>query len=46
VLTEAGIDVIQAISVVDRSDGAAGRRIGQRGIPFVALLRPADLGVG
>jgi orotate phosphoribosyltransferase len=45
VLTEAGIDVVQAISVVDRSDGEAGRRIGQRGIPFVALLRPADLGV-
>ncbi|HUP14592.1 MAG TPA: orotate phosphoribosyltransferase [Acidimicrobiia bacterium] len=45
VLTEAGIDVVQAISVVDRSGGAAGRRIGQRGVPFVALLRPADLGV-
>lgn len=46
VLTEAGIDVIQAISVVDRSDGAAASRIGQRGIPFVGLLHPADLGVG
>ena len=45
VLTEAGIDVIQAITIVDRSGGVAGRRIGQRGIPFVALLRPADLGV-
>jgi len=45
VLTEAGIRVVQAISVVDRSGGAAGRRIGQRGIPFMTLLRPADLGV-
>jgi orotate phosphoribosyltransferase len=45
VLTEAGIEVIQAICIVDRSGGSAGRRIGQRGIPFVALLRPADLGV-
>jgi len=45
VLIEAGIDVIQAITIVDRSGGVAGGRIGQRGIPFVALLRPADLGV-
>ena len=45
VLIEAGVSVVQAISVVDRSGGAAGRRIGQRGIPFVALLSPADLGV-
>ena len=45
VLEEAGIEVIQAITVVDRSSGVAGGRIGQRGIPFVALLRPADLGV-
>jgi len=45
VLTAAGIEVIQAITILDRSDGVAGRRIGERGIPFVALLRPADLGV-
>jgi orotate phosphoribosyltransferase len=45
VLTEAGIDVLQAISIVDRSGGTAGSRIGQRGIPFVALVRPVDLGV-
>jgi orotate phosphoribosyltransferase len=45
VLAEAGIKVVQAITVLDRSDGVAGGRIGQRGIPFVALLRPADLGV-
>lgn len=45
VLSEAGIEVIQAITIVDRSGGLAGRRIGERGIPFVALLRPADLGV-
>ena len=45
VLSKAGIEVVQAISVVDRSNGVAGGRIGQRGIPFVALLRPADLGM-
>jgi orotate phosphoribosyltransferase len=45
VLTEAGMGVIQAICIVDRSGGRANSRIGQRGIPFVALLRPADLGV-
>jgi orotate phosphoribosyltransferase len=45
VLTAAGIEVVQAISIVDRSGGVAGGRIGQRGIPFVALLRPTDLGV-
>ena len=45
VLVEARIAVVQAVCLVDRSDGRASRRIGQRGIPFVALLRPADLGV-
>lgn len=45
VLTESGMKVIQAISVFDRSGGLAGGRIDQRGIPFVALLRPSDLGV-
>ena len=45
VLTAAGIEVIQAITILDRSNGLAGRRIGEQGIPFVALLRPADLGV-
>lgn len=45
VLRDAGIVVVQAISLVDRSQGAAERRIGHRGIPFVGLLRPLDLGV-
>ena len=45
VLGDAGIEVVQAICLVDRSGGLAGRRIGEQGIPFVALLRPADLGV-
>ena len=45
VLVDAGIEVVQVICLVDRSNGAAGRRIGERGIPFEALLRPADLGV-
>ena len=45
VLTDAGIVVVQAISLVDRSQGGAARRIGGRGIPFVGLLSPLDLGV-
>jgi orotate phosphoribosyltransferase len=45
VLVDAGIEVVQAICLVDRSGGAGGRRIRERGIPFVSLLRPADLGV-
>ena len=45
VLVDAGIEVVQAICLVDRSGGVAARRISERGIPFVALLRPADLGV-
>jgi orotate phosphoribosyltransferase len=45
VLVDAGIEVVQAICLVDRSGGTGSRRIGERGIPFVSLLRPADLGV-
>ena len=45
VLIDAGIEVVQVICLVDRSEGGAGRRIDERGIPFVALLRPTDLGV-
>jgi orotate phosphoribosyltransferase len=45
VLASSGIDVIQAITIVDRSGGLAARRIGERGIPFVSLLSPTDLGV-
>lgn len=44
-LTEEGVNVIQAIVLVDRSAGAAGRLLSNLGVPLVALLTPADLGV-
>jgi orotate phosphoribosyltransferase len=42
----AGLVVIQAISLVDRSAGAARRGFEERVIPYVALVTPEDLGVG
>ena len=46
VLQSEGIEVVQAITLVDRSDGAARRRIAGLGVVLVALATPADLGVG
>lgn len=43
---DAGLIVSQAITLVDRSQGAAEARFRQVGIPYLALVRPADLGVG
>lgn len=40
-----GLDVIQAIALVDRSGDRAGEAFAERGIPYVALVRPSDLGV-
>jgi orotate phosphoribosyltransferase len=45
VLHTEGVAVIQAIVLVDRSDGAASDRLAAAGVPLVALLTPADLGV-
>ena len=45
VMLEQGLEVAQAVCVVDRSGGAAGERCAERGIPFTALVLPADLGV-
>ncbi|MCP3976288.1 MAG: orotate phosphoribosyltransferase [bacterium] len=45
VLQEAGIDVVQALVVVDRSNGEAGRRCAELGVPFTAVILPADLGI-
>ncbi|MDJ0954938.1 MAG: orotate phosphoribosyltransferase [Acidimicrobiia bacterium] len=44
-LQEEGVEVVQAIVLVDRSDGAAARLLSARGVPLVVLLTPADLGV-
>jgi len=46
VLREEGFTVVQAITVVDRSGGAAAIRIAELGLPLVSLVTPADLGVG
>lgn len=41
----AGLVVVQAIALVDRSDGLAQTRFAERGIPQLALVTPGDLGV-
>ena len=40
-----GLEVVQAVILVDRSGGIARKRFTDRGIPYVALIDPADLGV-
>lgn len=42
---DAGLEVVQAISLVDRSSGRAAERFAGSGVPYRALLTPADLGV-
>lgn len=44
-LTEAGIRIAQVITLVDRSAGVAAGKVAAVGIPYVALVTPADLGV-
>ena len=43
---EEGVEVVQAIVLVDRSAGAAGELFDSLGVPLVSLLTPHDLGVG
>lgn len=43
---EEGLEVVQAIALVDRSNGAAADRFEELGIPYLALVHPVDLGVG
>jgi orotate phosphoribosyltransferase len=45
VLREAGVDVVQAVAVVDRSAGAARRLLEGLGLDYHAIVVPADLGV-
>ncbi|MEA1902353.1 MAG: orotate phosphoribosyltransferase [Actinomycetota bacterium] len=40
-----GLDVVQAVALVDRSGGAAARNFEELGVPHVALVTPSDLGV-
>jgi hypothetical protein len=37
--------VVQAIALVDRSDGRAADAFEEQSIPYVALVSPKDLGV-
>ncbi len=46
VLQGEGVRVLQAITMVDRSDGAAARRLADLGVPLVVLVSLADLEVG
>ena len=45
VLQAEGVEVVQAIVLVDRSSGAAARRLEDVGVELVSLLTPAELGV-
>lgn len=40
-----GLEVIQAIALVDRSEGKAAANFAEIGVPHVALVTPSDLGV-
>lgn len=40
-----GIEVVQVVALVDRSNGAARERFETAGVPFVAVFGVADLGV-
>ena len=44
-LNAAGVEVVQAIVLVDRSGGAAAARLAEFDVPLVALVTPQDLGV-
>lgn len=45
VLQEEGVEVVRAIALVDRSNGAAQERVEALGIPYVGIITPRDLGV-
>jgi len=45
VAESAGLVVVQAISLFDRSGGTVGTSMASRSIPYVALVLPEDLGV-
>jgi orotate phosphoribosyltransferase len=45
VLAAEGIEVVQVVVLVDRSGGEVAAACAGRGLPYTALLLPADLGV-
>jgi orotate phosphoribosyltransferase len=44
-LRDAGVSVMKAVSLVDRSGGATAKRVKALGIPYVAIVTPRELGV-
>lgn len=42
---ESGLDVVQAICLFDRSGSVVTQRMAEAGVPYEALVVPADLGV-
>ncbi|HEY5652473.1 MAG TPA: orotate phosphoribosyltransferase [Acidimicrobiia bacterium] len=42
---ESGLDIVHALAVIDRSGGAAAERLEGLGVPYRAIITPADLGV-
>ena len=44
-LKDAGVAVVQAIVVVDRSGGLAASRMADLGVPYAAVVTPSDLGI-
>lgn len=46
VLRDEGVDVVKAVSLVDRSGGATAAAMARLGVVYVGLVQPADLGVG
>jgi orotate phosphoribosyltransferase len=45
VARDGGLEVVQAIALVDRSSGVVAARFAAMGIPYAALIMPEDLGV-
>lgn len=41
-----GLEVVQVITIVDRSGGSAASRFSAQGVQFRSLFQPSDLGVG
>jgi orotate phosphoribosyltransferase len=44
-LRETDVDIVLAVSLVDRSAGATAKRMDELGVAYIALVTPADLGV-
>jgi orotate phosphoribosyltransferase len=45
VLREAGVDVVAAIALVDRSGGAVAEKLAAAGVDYAVVVTPQDLGV-